>query len=108
MSHAAYLWAESLKNFVNHEPWMAEGACLTLDLDMFFPPGTDATGGVKYREGVAKAKAICAVCPVQRQCLEFAMANEEEFGIWGGTTAGERAGRRSGLALSETRALEAS
>ncbi|NIR37006.1 MAG: WhiB family transcriptional regulator, partial [Actinobacteria bacterium] len=37
-----------------------------------------------------KAKAICQVCPVQVDCLEFAMEIREPYGIWGGLTETER------------------
>jgi WhiB family redox-sensing transcriptional regulator len=39
---------------------------------------------------VAKAKAICGRCPVTEQCLRFALENNIEFGIFGGTTPNER------------------
>jgi WhiB family redox-sensing transcriptional regulator len=39
---------------------------------------------------VAQAKAICAGCPVRRQCLDFATANDLGYGIWGGTTPEDR------------------
>jgi WhiB family transcriptional regulator, redox-sensing transcriptional regulator len=39
-----------------------------------------------------QARAICAVCEVQGECLEFALRHpyETEFGVWGGTTPGQR------------------
>jgi Transcription factor WhiB len=37
---------------------------------------------------VAKAKALCATCPVREQCLEAGMG--ERWGVFGGLTAGER------------------
>lgn len=37
-------------------------------------------------------KAICQTCPVQPECLEYAVANFERFGIWGGLTERERRG----------------
>jgi hypothetical protein len=42
----------------------------------------------------SKAKAICAVCEVQGDCLEFALRypEETEFGVWGGTTPGGSVG----------------
>lgn len=36
------------------------------------------------------AKAICHRCPVKSLCLEYALENDEVFGIWGGTTPSER------------------
>jgi len=32
----------------------------------------------------------CGTCPVQQQCLDFALKTRQEFGIWGGTTEDER------------------
>jgi WhiB family redox-sensing transcriptional regulator len=39
-----------------------------------------------------QARAICAGCEVQGECLEFVLRNpeESEFGVWGGTTPGQR------------------
>jgi len=36
------------------------------------------------------AKTICGACPVQPECLDFALKTRQEFGIWGGTTEDER------------------
>ena len=36
------------------------------------------------------AKKICAGCDVKAQCLEYALANDERFGIWGGLSERER------------------
>ena len=44
---------------------------------MFFP---------EIGESGAEAKAVCAQCPVSRQCLDFALHNDETLGVWGGTT----------------------
>jgi WhiB family redox-sensing transcriptional regulator len=38
----------------------------------------------------ARAKAICAGCPIKVGCLDFALATSTRFGIWGGTTVGQR------------------
>jgi WhiB family redox-sensing transcriptional regulator len=61
-----------------------EPVCATTDPDMFFPP-------VGNEDGVArKAKKICQACPMMSECLTYALANEEMFGIWGGTSPRER------------------
>jgi WhiB family redox-sensing transcriptional regulator len=39
---------------------------------------------------VARAKAICASCPVASKCLQFALDEDIEFGIFGGLTRQER------------------
>lgn len=38
----------------------------------------------------AEAKAICATCPVQEECLAFALAKPERYGVWGGLGEKER------------------
>lgn len=39
---------------------------------------------------VKQAKSICETCPVKTECLEFALANNEQDGVWGGLTPKER------------------
>lgn len=39
---------------------------------------------------VIKAKSICAECPVKRNCVIFSFSTDQEWGVWGGLTAGER------------------
>jgi WhiB family redox-sensing transcriptional regulator len=57
------------------DDWRSDAACRDLDPKIWFPGrGAD----------VRKAQAICATCPVSAPCLEFAVVNAEEFGIWGG------------------------
>jgi hypothetical protein len=45
-------------------------------------------------EDTAAAKAVCAECLVRVECLEYALANAEKFGIWGGTSERERRAMR--------------
>jgi WhiB family transcriptional regulator, redox-sensing transcriptional regulator len=68
------------------EDWRAEGACRTADPDLFFP----VSGGAPSARDEAKALRVCARCTVRRQCLDFALRSGEAYGIWGGTTPGER------------------
>lgn len=42
------------------------------------------------RIAIQAAKALCGDCPIREQCLEFALANNEAYGIWGGLTPQER------------------
>jgi WhiB family transcriptional regulator, redox-sensing transcriptional regulator len=63
--------------------WMEFGTCREHSPNVFFP-----TDGV----GVEVAKRICATCPVREQCLEYAVDNRIEHGVWGGTS--ERGRRR--------------
>ena len=65
--------------------WFDDAACRGMSADMFFPDPTDVPGRWK-------ALAVCGDCPVAAECLDHAVANHLEFGIWGG--AGERERRR--------------
>ena len=61
--------------------WWFAGLCAQTDPEVFFPE----KGG-----SVREAKAVCAGCPVRAQCLEHALAHDERFGVWGGTSEPER------------------
>ena len=61
---------------------MTEGKCRDHPPNTFFP-----SDGI----GVAIARRICADCPVKEPCLEYALGNHIEHGVWGGTS--ERARR---------------
>ena len=79
--------------------WRSVAACQCADPELFFPISN--TG--KSQEQIAKAKAICARCPVGRECLAFALRTRQAYGIWGGATEEERdgAGRRALLNRGE-------
>lgn len=68
---------------IDDTSWMAVGNCREHPPQVFFP-----TDGV----GVEKARKICATCPVKEPCLEYAVKNRIEHGVWGGTS--ERGRRR--------------
>lgn len=59
-------------------------------IDLFFPVGDPDTEGTPAWREAQQAKAICQRCPVQGSCLQYALAEGEREGIWGGTTPGER------------------
>lgn len=61
--------------------WMAKSLCVQTDPEAFFPEKGGST---------REAKAICASCEVRRECLEYAIANDERYGIWGGLSDRER------------------
>ncbi len=65
------------------EAWRLDAVCTDLTSDQFFLVGDDL-------EGMRKAQQICATCPVQEACLEFALETNQTLGIWGGTTPNER------------------
>jgi hypothetical protein len=60
-----------------------------LEPDTWWEPGS-----------VASAKAACQHCPALRECLAFAVAADERFGVWGGLSPEERRLRRGGSAVS--------
>ena len=61
--------------------WMARGLCAQQPPDTFFP-----SDGV----GVEVARRICADCPVKEPCLEHALRNRIDHGVWGGCSERER------------------
>ena len=67
--------------------WRSAAACRSADPELFFP----ITAFGQALEQVAQAKAICARCPVRRECLAFALRTRQPHGIWGGMTEEERA-----------------
>lgn len=71
------------------EPWMAEALCAQTDPEAFFPEKGGST---------RDAKALCAECPVRVQCLAFALANDEHYGIWGGLAPKARRALKVGAA----------
>jgi WhiB family transcriptional regulator, redox-sensing transcriptional regulator len=79
--------------------WRSAAACRSADPELFFPISNSG----KSLEQIAKAKAICAGCQVQAECLAFALRTQQAYGIWGGVTEEERtvAGRRSRLKRGE-------
>jgi WhiB family redox-sensing transcriptional regulator len=66
--------------------WREHASCRSCSPDLFFPAGT--TGAAQHE--IVAAKAVCGVCPVQSQCLRFALRTGQAYGIWGGTTEDER------------------
>jgi WhiB family redox-sensing transcriptional regulator len=61
--------------------WMAAGNCRVEPPATFFP-----SDGV----GVEIAKRICVDCPVKAPCLEYALENRIDHGVWGGTSERQR------------------
>lgn len=66
--------------------WRNDAACRDQDPDLFFPIGS--TGPAV--EQADEAKKVCMTCDVREQCLEFALASNQDAGIWGGLTEDER------------------
>lgn len=64
------------------EAWRYAASCAFVSPDIFFRE-TD-------KESLALARSYCANCPVQSDCLEYAIKTETQDGIWGGLTYKER------------------
>ena len=80
------------------DDWKQAAACREADTATFFPASDDEAG---------PAKAICAECPVQQACLDFALTTRQDDGVWGGLTETERRRlrrRRQEAARAERRA----
>jgi WhiB family redox-sensing transcriptional regulator len=68
--------------------------CSEADPDGFFPEqGEQHLGRL--------AKKICKTCPYQPECLDWALKNDEEIGIWGGSSEQERRQIRTGKLKKE-------
>lgn len=59
-------------------------SCSSEDVDgnLFFPEFDD--NPETYKAKVEKAKEICSTCPVRMKCLQSALDNKEDYGVWGG------------------------
>jgi WhiB family redox-sensing transcriptional regulator len=64
-----------------HLTWQEQALCAQTGAEFFFPePGSS----------VREAKRICGLCPIRSACLDFALAHDERFGVWGGLSEKER------------------
>jgi WhiB family redox-sensing transcriptional regulator len=71
------------------ELWQQRAACKGPQSAVYFPPSqVERKDEREARE--ARAKEICAMCPVRRPCLDYALAIREPHGIWGGLNELER------------------
>jgi len=61
--------------------WQERALCAQTDPEAFFPEKGGST---------REAKRVCLACEVRAECLEYALANDERFGIWGGLSERER------------------
>lgn len=61
--------------------WQEKALCAQTDPEAFFPEKGGST---------REAKRVCSSCEVRAECLEYALENDERFGIWGGLSERER------------------
>lgn len=61
--------------------WTEQALCAEVGGDFFFP---------EKGQPSAPAKQVCRSCEVRAECLEYALENDEPFGIWGGMSERER------------------
>jgi WhiB family redox-sensing transcriptional regulator len=61
--------------------WQDQALCAQTDPEAFFPEKGGST---------REAKRVCRSCEVRAECLEYALENDERFGIWGGMSERER------------------
>lgn len=61
--------------------WHLKASCLGVDPDLFFSEVDNST---------TEAKSVCGGCVVREQCLEYALATNEQWGVWGGLSRKER------------------
>jgi WhiB family redox-sensing transcriptional regulator len=66
---------------MTEEGWRLDALCAETDPEAFFPEKGGST---------REAKRVCTGCAVRAECLEFALTNDERFGIWGGLSERER------------------
>ncbi|SDO32382.1 WhiB family transcriptional regulator, redox-sensing transcriptional regulator [Geodermatophilus sp. DSM 45219] len=75
----AGIWSAGLE--AEAQSWQERALCAETDPEAFFPEKGGST---------REAKKICTGCEVKAECLEYALSNDERFGIWGGLSERER------------------
>lgn len=67
--------------------WMRSALCTEVnDPELFFDP--------EYKDA---AQTVCRLCRVSWECLEYAVDNRIQYGVWGGLTEEDRAGLKSAV-----------
>lgn len=64
------------------EDWMEKAVCRDSGPEVFFHPNGERGRSRTRREEAAKQ--LCRVCPALKECREYALANNEQYGTWGG------------------------
>ncbi len=85
------------------DDWRDLAACRDTDPDLFFPVGTTGPAIVQ----IESAKTVCNDCEAKAPCLEFALATNQDSGVWGATSEEDRRQLRRAR-LAEQRKAKAS
>jgi hypothetical protein len=80
-----------LEDIVHRPAWQRYGACRGVDIEAFIPNRGGRFG---------PARELCQRCAVRQDCFDFAMADDELVGMWGGTTEPERREMRAGRGVA--------
>lgn len=80
------LITDSPTELVAIRDWRDVALCRDTDPDLFFPIGTTGLA----IEQITAAKVVCESCPSKEPCLQFAIENNQDSGVWGGTSEEER------------------
>lgn len=73
--------------------WRDAALCAQTSPDLFFP--------TLQQQTTAQAKKICGECTVKAECVEYALANNEDIGVWGQLDPHERRELKRRRALDE-------
>ncbi len=79
---------ETESELATADQWQDRALCAQTDPEAFFPEKGGST---------REAKKICLGCEVRHECLDYALAHDERFGIWGGLSERERRRLKRGI-----------
>lgn len=74
--------------------WTAQAACVGMDPDLFYLDKSDPFAA----HARVVIKEVCGACPVRQQCLDYAIDNGEQYGIWSGRSFASSARPKRGAA----------
>lgn len=70
-----------IKEIIGDQGWKDKAACKGMDVSLFFP---------ERGKNPNLARTTCRSCEVRKECVEFAIINEEQHGVWGGLALRDR------------------
>jgi len=73
--------ADHIEDWLTPPEWHNQAACTFIGGDEWFPEKGGTT---------REAKKVCATCPVQNECLQYALDHDERYGVWGGLSERDR------------------